>query len=120
MSGTERGRFTPETARRAAQRSADVRRLRAEERAARRWEVRRRFEPWPTNDRGSSERAADLKGEAQRLLVDAAPLAVETLIGIMVTLTSASFVLATIQGNVAGTWVRGVTVSVGNPGSLTI
>src|SRR6266568_1458848 len=63
--------------------SAEVRRLRAEDRAARRWEIRRRFEPWPDSDRGSSERAAILKGEAQRLLVDAAPLAVETLIGIM-------------------------------------
>ena len=83
MSGIERGRFTPETARRAAQRSAEVRRLRAEERAARRWEIGRRFEPWPDSDRGSGERAVVLKGEAQRLLVDAAPLAVETLIGIM-------------------------------------
>jgi len=36
-----------------------------------------------------------------------------------VALTSASFVLATIQGNVAGTWVRGVSTSVGTS-SFTI
>jgi hypothetical protein len=37
-----------------------------------------------------------------------------------IALTSSSFVLATIQGNVPGSWVRGVTVSVGDPGSFTI
>jgi len=36
-----------------------------------------------------------------------------------VALTSASFVLATIQGNVAGTWVRGVSISTGTS-SFTI
>lgn len=35
-------------------------------------------------------------------------------------LTSTSFVLATIQGNVTGLYVRGVTIAAGSPGSLTI
>jgi hypothetical protein len=35
-------------------------------------------------------------------------------------LTSASFVLATIQGNVTGLYVRGVTIAAGSPGSFTI
>jgi hypothetical protein len=35
-------------------------------------------------------------------------------------LTSASFVLATIQGNVTGLYVQGVTVAAGSPGSFTI
>ena len=36
------------------------------------------------------------------------------------TLTSASFVLATIQGNITGLYVRGVTIAAGSPGSFTI
>jgi hypothetical protein len=36
------------------------------------------------------------------------------------TLTSASFVLATIQGNVTGLYVQGVTIATGSPGSFTI
>jgi hypothetical protein len=36
------------------------------------------------------------------------------------SLTSASFVLATIQGNVSGLYVRGVTIAAGSPGSFTI
>jgi hypothetical protein len=32
----------------------------------------------------------------------------------------ASFVLATIQGNVTGLYVRGVTIAAGSPGSFTI
>jgi hypothetical protein len=35
-------------------------------------------------------------------------------------LTSASFVLATIQANVTGLYVRGVTITAGSPGSFTI
>jgi hypothetical protein len=35
-------------------------------------------------------------------------------------LTSASFVLATIQGNVKDLYVRGVTISAGSPGTFTI
>ena len=35
-------------------------------------------------------------------------------------LTSASFVLATIQGNVTDLYVRGVTIAAGSPGSFTI
>jgi hypothetical protein len=35
-------------------------------------------------------------------------------------LTSASFVLATIQGNVVGVDIRGVTIVTGNKGSFTI
>jgi hypothetical protein len=35
-------------------------------------------------------------------------------------LTSASFVLATIQGNVTDLYVRGVTIAAGSHGSLTI
>jgi len=37
-----------------------------------------------------------------------------------ITLTPASFVLATIQGNVAGVHVQGVTLVTGSPGSFTI
>jgi hypothetical protein len=36
------------------------------------------------------------------------------------TLTSASFVLATIQANVTDLYVRGVTIAAGTPGSFTI
>jgi hypothetical protein len=35
-------------------------------------------------------------------------------------LTSASLVLATIQGNITGLYVRGVTITAGSPGSFTI
>src|SRR5262249_30240227 len=35
-------------------------------------------------------------------------------------LTASSLVLATIQGNVAGVYVRGVTIVTGNKGSFTI
>lgn len=35
-------------------------------------------------------------------------------------LSSASLVLATIQGNVTDLWVRGVTIAAGSPGSFTI
>ena len=35
-------------------------------------------------------------------------------------LTSASFVLATIQGNITDLYVRGVTIAAGSPGSFTI
>jgi hypothetical protein len=37
-----------------------------------------------------------------------------------IALTAASFVLATIQGNVAGVYVQGVTLVAGSPGSFTI
>jgi hypothetical protein len=37
-----------------------------------------------------------------------------------IALTPASFVLATIQGNVAGVHVQGVTLVTGSPGSFTI
>jgi hypothetical protein len=35
-------------------------------------------------------------------------------------LSSSSFALATIQGNVAGLYVQGVTIVAGSPGSFTI
>src|SRR5215813_11193999 len=37
-----------------------------------------------------------------------------------IALTASSFVLATIQGNVAGVFVQGVTLVTGSPGSFTI
>src|SRR5262249_36419680 len=37
-----------------------------------------------------------------------------------ITFTPVSFVLATIQGNVAGTYVQGVTLATGSAGSFTI
>jgi hypothetical protein len=37
-----------------------------------------------------------------------------------IALTAASFVLATIQGNVAGVFVQGVTLVTGSPGSFTV
>ena len=68
------------------------------------------------------EDRAEVKGPAafsrSGILTVAAGQTAVTKTGI--ALTSASFVLATIQGNVAGVHVQGVTLVPGSPGSFTI